>query len=189
MVEYIENSEAIVGYKVKIWHRPPFAIVGYTLIVPPGAATAVPEFYTQVTDDGRMAALRAASSVETWMLGLGSWDAECEKRGFRYTICIEETEHTGFAALGERYPLFRMEFGESDWMCFEMMEPTYFERFWQDNPYAMMKPLGYRFGTHGLNLGVHFDAYPPGYSETNLAMEFWITVEKRKPGQEAAVAS
>lgn len=179
-MEYIERAEELVGYKAKVWHREPFAIVGYTLIVAPGADRAVPDFYTEATNDGRMAALRACSSAPTWMLGLSTWDKECEKKGYRYTICIEETQHTDFTALAQRYPLFRLELGASDWLCFEMDESKYFERFWKDNPYAMMKPLGFRFGTHGLNLGCHFDAYPPTYSETDLAMEFWITVEKRR---------
>ncbi|MHB0879058.1 MAG: hypothetical protein ACYC5O_23725 [Anaerolineae bacterium] len=180
-VQYIADSEALVGYPVKIWHRPPFAIVGYTLIVPPNADGRVPAFYDEVAADGRRAALKAASPIEPWLLGLSSWDSECEKKGFRYTICVEETELTDFSALAKQHQLFRMEFGESDWMCFEMIEPTYFERFWKDNPYAMIKPLGYRFGTRGLNLGVHFDAYPPGFdAATNPAMEFWITVAKRQ---------
>ncbi|MHB0879059.1 MAG: hypothetical protein ACYC5O_23730 [Anaerolineae bacterium] len=179
-MEYIEGSEALVGYKAKVWKREPFIIVGYTLIVPPHNDEMVGPFWFEVMADGRLDALKAASSVPTWVLGLGSWDPECEKGGMRYTISIEETAHTDFGALEKEQPLFRMTIGASDWLCFEMTEEKYFERFWQqDNPYTMMKPLGYRFNAKGVNVGLHFDAYPPGFATlTNSAMEFWITVVK-----------
>ncbi len=59
-------------------------------------------------------------------------------------------------------------------------------RFWKDNPYRMMGPLGYQFhtGAEGdYSLGLHFEAYPPGFSfgvgsGKSTAMEFWITVVK-----------
>ncbi len=40
-----------------------------------------------------------------------------------------------------------------------------------------MAKLGYAFHTGSFDVGLHFDAYPPGYDpERNPVMEFWITV-------------
>ena len=72
--------------------------------------------------------------VATWVLGLGSWDPACQKGGQRYTICIEETEHTDFADLAKQYSLFPKDIGASDWMCFETTHQQYMERLWKDNP-------------------------------------------------------
>jgi hypothetical protein len=183
-VEYIPNSEELVGYRVKIWPRDAFTVVGYTLIVPPGRDEMPSQFWRDVAADGRLEALQKASAVPPWLLGLGSWDPECEKRGQRYTICIEETEHTDLAQLAQRYPLYRTTIGASEWMCFEMTERKYGERFWVDNPYAMMKKLGYRFYAGGENTGLHFDAYPPEPQPAGEpTMEFWITVTKRRQRQ------
>jgi hypothetical protein len=57
-------------------------------------------------------------------------------------------------------------------MCFEMPN----EQLWRDDPYRMLRKLGYRFH---LRVGVHFDAYPPGsHLERNPAVELWISVAK-----------
>lgn len=182
-MEYLEKGEEIVGYRVKMRKRGPFKVTGYTIIVPPGPSgkTIPREFWNDVAIDGRLEKLTKASSVRPWILGLGSWDPECEKGGQRYTICIEETGQTDFTYLSREYRLFTKEIGASDWMCFEMTEKVYDERFWRDNPYRMMKKLGYQFHTRegDYSVGLHFDAYPPeNYIEKNPVMEFWITVVK-----------
>jgi len=183
-MEYLEKSEEITGYRVKIWKRNAFNVKGYPIIVPPGPSykTMPHEFWNDVVNDGRLEKLTKASSVRPWALGLGSWDPECEKGGFRYTICIEETGHTDFTYLSKEYDLFTKEIGASDWMCFEMTEKVYDEQFWRDNPYKMMPKLGYQFHTRegDYSVGLHFDAYPPdNYGpERNPVMEFWITVVK-----------
>lgn len=176
---YIEQSEAICGYKVKIVHRGPVKIAGFTRIIPPRGDELVGRFWDEVSADGRLDGLKSASSAPVWVLGLGSWDPECQKGGFRYTICIEETEGVDFSALERAYPLYRAVIDETDWMQFEMTVEAHRSRFWHDNPYKMMKPLGYAFNTGGFNTGLHFDAYPPGFAGTPEArMEFWITVKK-----------
>ena len=101
IMEYLEKGEEITGYRVKIWKRDAFNIKGYTIIVPPGPSgrTMPQEFWKTVIADERLEKLTKASSVRPWVLGLGSWDPECEKGGQRYTICIEETGHTDFTHL------------------------------------------------------------------------------------------
>lgn len=176
-MDYVEDGEALTGYTVKVWHRQAFTVVGYTLLVPPEHDADIPRFWQQVAADGRLEALKAASSAPTWVLGLGSWDPECERGGQRYTICIEQTEHTDFSALAAEEELFSKEIGTSDWLCFELTQQVYQDRFWQDSPYEMMTWLGYRFLTRDYSVGLHFDAYPPDFDPaTNPAMEFWITV-------------
>ena len=184
-MEYLERSEELTGYRVKIWKRDAFNVTGYTIIVParPGPGNKIREFWDDIIADGRLGKLTEASSVQPWVLGLGSWDPECEKGGQRYTICIEETEYTDFSNLSKEYRLFTKEIGASDWMCFEMTLDKFFERFWRDNPYKMMGKLGYQFHTRegDYSVGLHFDAYPPHLSfplEGNSVVEFWITVVK-----------
>ena len=178
-MQYIDQSEVLTGYRAGVFHKAAFQVVGFTLIVPPkSSSNMVPNFYDQVIADGRMEKLKKASSIPTWMLGLSSWDEECEKKGFRYTICIEATEYTDFSPLENEYELFTKQIGESDWLSFEMTQEKYFERFWKDNPYKMMGPLGYKFNMQDLSVGLHFDAYPPDYEPVlKPRMEFWITVE------------
>ena len=177
---YIENSETITGYRVKMMYKPAFRVTGFTLIVPPQKVSLVPEFWSTLIADGRLEQLRESSSIRPWVLGLGSWDPECQKHGSRYTICLEETAYTDFSGLAQQYTLFTKQIGESDWMCFELDAQAAYEKFWQDNPYKMMGPLGYDFHTGSFDVGLHFDAYPPTYQpEANPAFEFWITVKKR----------
>jgi hypothetical protein len=38
-------------------------------------------------------------------------------------------------------------------MCFELTQARYDERFWKDNPYKLMKPLGYQFNMDSAMLG------------------------------------
>ncbi len=178
---YLEQSEQLIGYKVKIIHRPAFRVTGFTALIPADAGgDAVARFWDEIAGDGRLEKLQKASSVPPWLLGLGSWDPECEKKGFRCTVCIEETDHTNFSSLKQEYPLFTKEIGESDWMCFEMTEDRLMGQFWKDNPYQMMKPLGFKFYAKDASVGLHFDAYPPDFVPgTNAMMEFWITVTRR----------
>lgn len=185
MVRRIENSEEIVGYRVRIWRRDAFRVVGYTRIFPPGrkGEAAIPRFWDELIADGRLERLAGASSVPVCTLGLGSWEPECPKGGQRYTICIEETEHSDFSRLAEEGGLFTKQIGASDWMCFETTFGEYMDRFWKNNPYTMMGPLGYEFhGASDYSLGLHFEAYPPGFSGgKDQPIEFRISVIKSGP--------
>ncbi len=125
-VTYVENAEQIIGYKVKIMPKPVFQVTGYTMIVPPkAAAQTIPPFVAGVTADGRLDALRRASPVPTWILGLGSFDEECHPDEWRYTICIERTERADFRRLAEQYPLHTQRFEKCDWMCFEISQQRF----------------------------------------------------------------
>jgi predicted transcriptional regulator YdeE len=178
-MEVLENAEAIVGYRVKMMQKPAFQVVGFTFIIPPAQEAVIPKLWDEVEADGRLVDLIKASPIPTWVLGMGSWDPECEKHGMRYTICIELTGQTDLRNLVSKYPLFTKQIGASDWMCFKLTHQPGNQRFWQDNPYQMMKKLGYKLNTGDFSIGLHFDAYPPGFDAIeNPSMEFWITVKK-----------
>jgi predicted transcriptional regulator YdeE len=178
LINYLSESEELTGYKVSVMRREGFTLVGYTLIVQPDDEKAIPAFWREVTTDDRLERLLQCSLSPTWCLGLSSWDPECPKRGQRYTIGIEATADTDFSALAEDYPLFSKEIGASAWLCFELPSADALDQLWKDDPYRMLKVLGYRFNGDGFGLGPHVDAYPPDYdAETNPAIEFWITVK------------
>ena len=181
-VEYLPGSEELVGYRTKIRHKPTFRITGYTRIVPPKAEGAViPDFVREVMAAGGLEALAATNPVRPWILGLGSWDEACEPGGQRYTIGVEETEGTDLSGLRGGLPLHTQTFEACDWTCFEMPH----DQLWRDDPYTMLKQLGYRFH---LRVGVHFDAFPPDYDEhTNPGVELWISVAK--PSEECDICS
>lgn len=176
-MQYIENAEEITGYRTRIWTRAAFAVVGYTAIVGEvvsGKEVSVERFSRDVRADGRLDGLIRSSKVAPWVLGLGSWDGECEGRGsYRYTICMEETQHTDFTWLEKHYPqhpLFRKKIGASDWMCFENFDHG------GPNAYELIKLLGWKFNSGRDDIGLHFDAYPPEGVASGSTMEFWITV-------------
>jgi hypothetical protein len=175
-ITFIEHSLEITGYRVKIMPKPAFRVTGYTIICPPDAeGPIIKDFVSAILADGRMQTLVQASDVAPWVLGLGSWDEECQPRGMRYTMCIEENQHTDLSGLLRQYPLHTDTFEACDWMCFEVPRERFDSgQFWQDNPYKMLRDLGYRFH---LRVGVHFDALPPNADER--PMEFWISVMKQ----------
>ena len=155
-MEYIENSERIVGLKARIWRREAFDIVGFDAVCPPND----PWPFTQhVIRDGRWAELVTTSSAPTWVLGLGDWDEQCPPGGQRYTICIEQTPQVDLSALEARYKLHRKTIGATAWMCFEVGRG---QSIWtkEHEPYAMLRKLGWQWNA---NVGCHFDAYPPGH--------------------------
>ncbi len=188
VVTYIEGSEKLVGYRTKIWKRDPFRFAGYSVFVPPNEeGHPIPHLWKEMVDDGRIEALRKASSVPAWIMGLGESDPGCPPNHWRHTIGIEENAHTDFPRLTEKYkqPLHRQSFEACEWMCFEMTSARFSAFCNKDNPYEMLRKLGWRFHWR---VGVHFDSYPPS-SDTpfydfagkspDAALEFWISVAKQ----------
>lgn len=176
---FIEHSQEITGYRVAILRKPAFQVTGYTIICPPEEEGPIIEAFLQAMNaDGRMETLKNASSPPPWILGLGSWDEACPPRGTRYTVCVEETGQTDLSGLLRQYPIHTQSLEACDWMCFEVPQERFdSNQFWQDDPYGMLRKLGYRFH---LRVGVHFDAIPPDHDPvTNPGVEFWISVLKQ----------
>jgi hypothetical protein len=188
-MEYIEGSKGTTGYDVSVTRRDSFHIRGYTLVAPPGkrGEVEIARLWDQLISEGKLAKLVSASATPPNVLGLGSWDPECPKGGQRFTVCIEETAGTDFTAFGPGEQLFSKVIGASEWLCFEViLGDQYPKRFWRDDPYKMMGPLGYRFHTapDDYSVGLHFEVYPPGFSfgsGTNKDMQFWISVLRSSP--------
>lgn len=91
---YIPDSANLVGYRVRVERRDAFRIYGFPLIAPAGAEgeAAIDALWRDVAADGRLERLVRASSVRPWILGLASWDPECERNGQRYDFWITVTE-------------------------------------------------------------------------------------------------
>lgn len=178
-ITFIERSQEITGYRVKIMPKPAFQVTGYAIICQPDEeGPLIQDFVAALMTDGRMETLKKASAVPSWILGLGSWDEECPPRGMRYTMCIEENQHTDLSGLLRQYLLHTQSFEACEWMCFEVPQERFDTgQFWKDDPYKMLRDLGYRFH---LRVGVHFDAFSPNHHErTKPGMEFWISVLKQ----------
>ena len=181
-VMYLERSRGITGYRVGIMRKPAFRVIGYSKVIPPNSETEmVPRVVGELTADGSLDVLRKATSATSWILGLGSWDEECQPGGMRYTMCIEETELTDLSRIARRHPVHTQRFEACEWMCFEVPRERFISgAFWKDDPYRMLRALGYRFH---LRVGVHFDASPPDHDEaSNWGMEFWISVARETDG-------
>lgn len=180
-MEEIAGARELVGYQTYAVERAAFRVTGYTLLVPAKASPGlIPGFWDQCASDGRLERLQACSSVPTPLLGLGSWDPECEPKGHRYTVCLEETEHTDLSGLAADYDLFTKQIGASHWLRFIVPWEQYLGRFWKDNPYKMMGKLGYDFYSGDDTVGLHFEAYAPGFSDRpDDVVDFWITVVPR----------
>ena len=176
----IDDSVDVIGYKVRRETREAFVVHGYTLIIPADCddRARIDRFWEEVRGDGRLDDLCKAVPHSSWILGMGSWDLECPKRGQRYTICVDDSAGFDPATMSEPSELFSKQIKASDWLCFEIDDGRFPKKFWEDDPYIMLKILGYEFNTAGFSIGMHFDAYPiegrqPHYS----AMEFWISVK------------
>lgn len=177
-MSYIEDSMTKVGYKVRVIEKEDIVVMGYTHVFPkePEENDTEPNFIELLKKDGRFDKLFRIKGNNP-MMGLGSWDPECEPGGMRYTLCVEKSSDGNSNLLLEDKDYFEKAIGSSLWLCFEV--PQTDDRFWKDNPYAMLKKLGYSFHTGSFDVGLHFDVFPDDYDRvSNSAYEFWITVVK-----------
>ncbi len=63
-ITFIERSQEITGYRVKILRKPAFQVTGYTVICPPDAeGPIIKDFVAALMTDGRMETLKKASAV------------------------------------------------------------------------------------------------------------------------------
>jgi len=69
-MSYIERSEEITGYRVRVVRRDAFRVMGYTLIVPPRSdKRTVSRFWDEVETDGRLAALSVGLHFDAYPPG------------------------------------------------------------------------------------------------------------------------
>jgi hypothetical protein len=164
------NDPSPIPYKTRVERLPSFDLVGFTKIVASGG-----DLYEGARRDGRWEALLALAGEDGTIYGVASVDKECPKDHYRYTLAVAADP-----AKAQEYPgrdsLFRMHIKASQWLIFAIEHfNQQYGAFWGDDPYKMTARLGWAFNTA---LGLHIDAFPPGYAEGNDAMEFMMPVKK-----------
>lgn len=93
-IMYLERSQEITGYRVKVLRKPAFQVSGYTIMCPPEEeGPLIKSFITDLITDGRMETLKKASPVPPWILGLGSWDEDAHPAA-RVIRCISRRTST-----------------------------------------------------------------------------------------------
>lgn len=163
-----QTTQPGVGYPTRCEELPAFDLVGFTKIVESGG-----ELYCEARSDGRWEALRNVDGGGQTICGVASHDKACPKGRYRYTLAVRvPAERFGSAReLGELYSL---HVGESEWVVFSLeCFGSQYGKLWQDNPYDMVRRLGYDFSRA---VGLHIDLYAPSYSDDEGAMDFWMPV-------------
>jgi len=143
-----------------------FEVIGFTKIVQSGG-----ELYDAVWSDGRWQALQNMTAGDKRIYGIASFDKECSKDTYRYTMGITRDENfieNEFYA-GQLYP-FHVK--KSSWIVFSVDFEKDYGAFWSSDPYKMIGELGHSFNKV---LGLHIDVY--AYDYDDHAMEFWMPVK------------
>ena len=160
--------------------------MGFTKILTPEMGEmeeAVQAFWKEVKADGRLEILLKYKTPESSVLGFGSFDSECRKAGgFRYTICIPDSDITDIKGF-KSHSNFNKRIDTSKWVCFEMTKESFIQRFWKENPHALIQKLGYCFNGP---ISGHFDVFgngltriyePENQKDNESTVHFWMPVK------------
>ncbi len=163
-----------------------FKIMGFTKILTPEMGEmeeAVQEFWKEVKADGSLDILLKYKTPGSPVLGFGSFDSECRKAGgFRYTICIPDSEIIDKKAF-KSISTFNKRIDASKWVSFEMTKESFIQRFWKQNPHAIIQKLGYNFNGP---ISGHFDVFDNGHTriyepenqrDNESTVHFWMPVK------------
>jgi len=166
-----EDNRALTGYITKYQRLPAFDLTGFTKIVPSGG-----ELYDEVRNDGRWKLLRDIAGDDKTIYGVASFDKECTKDRYRYTLAVKASEdHVRNSNLGDS--LFSIHIKGSEWIIFTIESfAAQWGKFWQDNPYNLINKLGWDFNSM---VGLHIDVFPQSYSSNDDCMEFMMPVRRR----------
>jgi hypothetical protein len=152
------------SYRVRYQELPAFDVHGFTKIVASGG-----EQYCEVRGDGRWQVLRKMAGDDGSIYGVASLDKACPKDKYRYTVGVRAP-----AECTEGHDLFPIHIKASAWLVFTLEDfDSQYGDFWQDDPYALIKKLGWDFNTA---VGLHIDAYAPSFVSEHDAMEFMMPV-------------
>jgi len=169
-MSHTEDNKALAGYSSKYQRLPAFDLTGFTKIVESGG-----ELYDEVRSDGRWEVLRNIASDDKTIYGVASLDKDCPKGRYRYTLAVKASEdHVRNACLHDS--MFSIHIRESEWILFTIQYSTQYGKFWQDNPYDLVKKLGWEFNPV---VGLHIDKFPPSYSSDDDCLEFMMPVRRR----------
>jgi hypothetical protein len=168
------TNDITLPFRYKIIAKAPFDLLGFTKIVISGG-----EQYDEVRKDGRWDVLRQIAGADKTIYGIASFDKECTKNHYRYTLAVVKPDDAGKLA-GYESQLFPFHVNESTWCVFTL---EHFEKqygiFWGQDPYKMIQKLGFAFNNR---LGIHLDVYPEAYKTNDDEMEFWMPVKEPKAG-------
>ena len=151
---YIPGSEEKCGYKTSIVQKNKFRIIGFTEIMIADAPGKNPaDFEKALLNDGRMDILNRYRKAGAPVLGFGSIDMDSQMRGgWRWTICLAESDITDVDALLKHDPYVRT-IDAAKWLVFEYEKGEAF-----DDHQTCMK-LGYTW--NGIISG-SFNVWPDG---------------------------
>ena len=170
-MQTLERSKEIAGYRVRYQELPAFDLTGFTKIVASGG-----ELYDEVRADGKWEVLRTLGGDDMTIYGVASFDKECTKDHYRYTLAVKSPLAERLAEADRHGSLFKLHILESEWLVVEL---EHFMRqygvFWQADPYALVQKLGWSFNSR---VGLHIDMYGPSYSSDDDAMEFMMPVKR-----------
>ena len=164
----MSEDRAPVAYATRVQRLLALDLLGFTKIVASGG-----ELYEEARRDGRWEALLALAGEGGAIYGVASMDKECPKDHYRYTLSVV-ADPAKVQAYPGREGLYAMHIKASQWLVFAIEHfNQQYGAFWGDDPYRMTARLGWAFNTA---LGLHIDAFPPGYSAESDAMEFMMPV-------------
>ena len=182
----LEGSVSLVGYEAELFEKDDFQVIGYSALHQPDTPDF--ELWERLRDDGRLDLLIEASSRGE-LFGCSSGDSEATvdlpKGSYRHTVCIEVTTGVDLGLL-KPDELFRIHIPASRWVCFNLTKERFYDgrdyHFLGDDPYGMVKRLGFRFNW---SVGLHVDVFDkPDIGVFDLddpadrqrVMHFWMPV-------------
>lgn len=156
----LEESINLVGYETELFEKDDFLVIGYSALHQPDTPDF--ELWERLRDDGRLESLITASGHKE-LFGCSSGDAKATagmtEGSYRHTVCIEVAKHINIGLL-KPDQLFQMQIATSKWISYNMKKERFYNGkdypFWKDNPYGMVKRLGYQFNW---KLALHMDVF------------------------------
>jgi hypothetical protein len=148
-------------------------ILGFSKIVASGG-----ELYGEVRGDGRWEQLRRLGGDDPTIYGVASHDPLAPQGQYRYTVGLRATD-IGAELYGKPNPflaqgLFPVRIPASDWLIFRLSFKDLFGQLWQDDPYRLVKQVGWDFNT---DANLHCDVFSPLYvKDGEDDFEFWMPV-------------
>lgn len=165
----MDEKTVIIPFAYRVIEMPAFELLGFTKVVTSGG-----ELYDAVRGDGRWAMLRQMVGSDPAIYGVASFDKECPKDHYRYTLAVRCDPDAEGSLLNNK-ALFPFHVKHSRWVAFKL---EHFVRdygiFWQKDPYKMLAEIGYVFNTA---LSIHIDLYSQNYTSDDDAMEFLMPIK------------
>ncbi len=164
-------NDITLTFKYKIIEQQGFDLLGFTKIVVSGG-----EQYDEIRRSGRWDVLRQIAVADKTIYGIASFDKECTKDHYRYTLTVKKPADL------QKFPeyenlLFPFHVKPSTWCVFTLQHfVRQYGTFWSENPYQMIEKLGYKFNNR---LSIHLDVYPEAYQTDDDEMEFWMPIKEK----------